>query len=320
MSGVEDKVETGAAAEPERKAGAHALAIFASMIVSTSFIVGEATARELDPAVMMAIRFCLAAALFMPYVAWRGGLRLPSWRSLLGYLTIGATLAGFFWGMFEALRFTSALNTGAISTVMPGCTAIFGALLVGERLGAHRLAALGLGMVGALWVIFRGDPDRLIALDVNQGDIIFFGACVLYGLYGPLIKRFHRGEPVYVMSFWVMASAAFWLLLVSNTKLWTTDWGGLDPRVFGGIAWLAIGPTITTFFLVQLTTLQLGPTRVQAYLYLVPAFVLVMDWALGKGWPPLMTLPGIGIVLIASVVIQRGAIIEGGAPAPAARR
>ena len=58
----------------------------------------------------------------------------------------------------------------------------------------------------------------------------------------------------------------------------------------------------------QYATLRIGPTRVMAYSYFIPAFVLLVDWAIGRGLPPLMTLPGIAIVLIASLVIQRGVI------------
>lgn len=303
---------TQSQAKPARdgKKRAHALALFSMVIVATSFPVGDEIADAIDPAVLMLLRFTLAALLFLPAMAWRAGLHWPGWRALGGYVAISATLVAFFWCMFEGLRYTDALNTGALTTTIPGFTALFGALIVGERLGWHRLVALGLGMVGAVWVIFRGDPERLLALDLSKGDLIYFAGCVAIGFYGPLVKRFHRGEPVQVMTFWVLASCAVLFLLIGNVKLWTTDWAGVPLGVFGGIAWLAIGPTIITFFLIQSTTLTLGATRVQAYTYFVPALVVLLDWAVGRGFPTLMTLPGIGIVLIASVVIQRGAIRE----------
>ena len=50
--------------------------------------------------------------------------------------------------------------------------------------------------------------------------------------------------------------------------------------------------------------------RVQAYGYGFPALVLLIDLAAGKPAPPLMTVPGLAIVLLASLVVQRGAIRE----------
>lgn len=292
------------------QAHAHALAFLIIVVISTSFPLGEYITHGLDPAVMMCLRFVLAALLMAPIVAWREGLTLPEARSILRYLALGAPLAFFFWCMFEALRTTSGLNTSAIFTIVPGLAALFGAVLVGERLGLHRLAALFLGMIGALWVIFRGDPDRLTNLEVTIGDGIFLAGCVGYAVYSSLIKFLHRGEPILVQSFWTMVAAALWLLAASNVKLWRTDWSGVETVVLGGIVYLAVLPTLITFFLTQYTTLRLGPTRVQAYGYALPAIVLLLDLALGKPAPPLMTVPGLAIVLLASLVVQRGTIRE----------
>ena len=292
------------------QAHAHVLAFLMTVVISASFPLGEHITHGLDPAVMMCIRFVLAALLMAPIVAWREGLKLPEAKACLRYFALGAPLAFFFWCMFEALRSTSGLNTSAIFTIVPGLSAIFGAVLVGERLGLHRLAALFLGMIGALWIIFRGDPARLIGLEVNIGDGIFLAGCVGFGIYGPMIKRLHRGEPVLVLTFWTLVAAALWLVAASNVKLWRTDWSGVEVVVLGGIVYLAIFPTIISFFITQYTTLRIGATRVQAYSYALPAIVLLLDLALGKPAPPLMTVPGLAIVLLASLVVQRGAIRE----------
>ena len=300
----------GAPAPRGGKTHAHVLAFLMTAVISTSFPLGEHITHGLDPAVMMCIRFVVAALLMAPIVAWREGLSLPAPRAFLRYAALGAPLAFFFWCMFEALRYTSGLNESAIFTIVPGLAALFGAVLVGERIGLHRVAALFLGMIGALWIIFRGDPARLFNLEVNIGDGIFLAGCVGYAIYSPLIKRLHRGEPIVVQSFWTMVAAGLWLLAASNVKLWRTDWSEVEAVVLGGIVYLAVLPTLVTFFLTQYTTLRLGPTRVQAYGYALPAIVLLLDLALGKPAPPLMTVPGLAIVLAASFVVQRGAIRE----------
>ena len=138
-----DREPPQAASEPDApprggKAHAHALAFLIIVIISTSFPLGEHITHGLDPAVLMCIRFALAALLMAPIVAWREGLALPTAASCLRYLALGAPLAFFFWCMFEALRYTSGLNESAIFTIVPGLAALFGAVLVGERIGLHR--------------------------------------------------------------------------------------------------------------------------------------------------------------------------------------
>ncbi len=289
----------------------HASVLLAMFLISLSYPTGEGIANELDTGLILLLRFALALAVFLPLLAWRHGIAWPGWRALGGYAAISTSLVTFFFCMFYGLRTTSALNTGAISTLIPGFTAIGGAILVGERLGGHRLAALFIGLVGALWVVFRGDWDRFVGLDLNRGDAIVFAGCIAMGFYSPLVKRFHRGEPVMVMTFWVLAMNALWCLPIANTALWTTDWARLPGFVYGGIAYIAIGSTVVAFFLIQSGTIRIGPTRVQTYSYLLPAFVLLIDWAIGKGLPTLVTLPGIAIVVAASLVIQRGEIDAG---------
>ena len=44
-----------------------------------------------------------------------------------------------------------------------------------------------------------------------------------------------------------------------------------------------------------------------AYSYFYPAFVLVINWGLGNGLPPLVTLPGVLVVSLSIIVLQRGA-------------
>ncbi len=305
------RMSSSPAADPPRPPASfvHALMLLAAALVSTSFTVGAAIAHDLDPQLLTLLRFTLAAFLFAPLAGRRRPLRLPSPARLAGYATIAFCLTGFFWLMFLALRFTTALNTSAIYTTVPGLSGLYGALLLGERLGRSRLIALFLGMTGALWVIFRGDIHRLLALEYNQGDVIFFAGCLLMALYTPLVKKFHRGEPMEVMTFWILATGVAWLLCFSLPQLAAFDPSAVPLRAWLGVAYLAVFTTMITFFLSQWATLHLGPTRVMAYSYLYPGLVIVIDWLCGHGLPPTTVWPGVGIVLVATVVLQRGEVL-----------
>lgn len=285
----------------------HAQVLLGRALVATSFPVGAAIAHGLEPERLTLLRFALATLLFAPYVAWRHGIAIPSARALAGYAVISACLVAFFWCMFAALRLTTALNASALFTVLPGIAAIYAAILVKERLGKRRLVALVLGAVGALWVVFRGDLGLLLSLGVNKGDLIFLGGLLAMGLYTPLVQRFRRDEPAAVMAFWTMATGTVWLLLLNNGAVFQTDWLAVEGEVLAGIAYLAVFTTIISFFIIQHATLILGPTRVVSYTYLTPAFVVVIDWALGKGLPSAMTLPGIAIIVAVMFIVQSGA-------------
>ena len=292
----------------------HSQVLFSRVLVATSFTVGAAITHGMEPALLILVRFALATVLFAPFVFWRHGLALPSMLALLRYSAISASIVGFFWCMFAALRYTEPLNAAAIHTLVPGISAAYAAALAHERLKRNDVIALAVGLVGALWVVFRGDPARVAALEIGVGDLIFFAGCLLMGLYTPLVSRFHRGEPAAVMTFWVLVTGTFWLVLVNNVAIWQMDWRGVDPQVYAGIAYLAVFTTLFTFFIQQHATVHLGPTRVAAYNYLTPLLVVVLQAISGTGLPDASTLVGVMIIITATVIIQRGAARTTGTP------
>lgn len=278
--------------------------VVTACLVSTSFTVGAAITGDLDPVVLTLSRFLLAAVLFAPIVALRHGLSFsPS--LFLRCALISGCLVIFFCCMFLSLRYTTALNTSVIFALVPSLSGGYAMLINRERLGRGHLLALACGLIGTLWVIFRGDPGQFLAMQWNRGDLIFFAGCCAMGLYTPLVKLLHRGEPMAVMTLWVLVSGCLWLLLFVGGDLFEVDWGLLPLRLWLGVAYLAVFTTIVTFFLTQYAVPFLGPTRVMAYSYLYPGLVLVLELALGHGLPPLPVLPGVLVVLAAMWILQR---------------
>lgn len=287
------------------QATVHGLLLLAALLVASSFLVGEAVATRLDPAVLTLLRFVAAAALFLPWLHQRRLLGRPGPGDLARYACISLALVVFFWLMFFALRWTSALNTGVIFTLTPGISGLYSAVLLRERLGRHRLLALGLATAGALWVVLEGDPARLARLEFNQGDLVFFVGCLAMALYTPLVKLLHRGESMATMTFWILVTGAGWLLLLAGGRLPAVPWAQVEWTVWGAVLYLAVFCTIITFFLTQYATLRLGPTRVMAYSFLYPPLVLLLAWGLGRPLPPWGTLVGVLCILPAMFVIQR---------------
>lgn len=281
----------------------HLLMVIAAVLVSTSFTVGAAITAELDPAILTLVRFTLAACIFGPLIHFRYGLRF-SFSLFYRCALISGCLVIFFCCMFLSLRYTTALNTSVIFALVPSISGIYALVLTGERLGRGQAIALICGMIGVVWVIFRGDLILFLAMEWNRGDLIFLGGCFAMGLYTPLVKLLHRGESMAVMTFWVLVTGALWLVLFAGGQLSAVAWSAVPAFAWLGVAYLAVFTTIITFFLTQYAVPYLGPTRVMAYSYLYPGLVLLIDLALGHGLPPLKVIPGVFVVLAAMFVLQ----------------
>jgi len=100
--------------------------LMATVLIATSFPVVASIAGAMDSVVLTLLRFALASLLFLPLVALRYRLEvIPNWRSLVRYAALSAPLVGFFLAMFEALRTTTAVNSGALFTFGPSFAALF---------------------------------------------------------------------------------------------------------------------------------------------------------------------------------------------------
>lgn len=281
----------------------HLLMGISAFLVSTSFIVGKAITAGLDPAALTLIRFVLATLFLFPYIKRYHGLMF-SWSIVVRCAVISLSLVAFFYSMFLSLRYTSALNTSVIFTLVPSFAGIYAMILVKERLTGANIIALVCGMIGAVWVIFRGDLDQLLAMQWNRGDLIFLAGCVAMGLYTPLVRLLTRSEPMVVMTFWILVTGSVWLLLLTGQRLFVIEWQAVSVSVWLGVCYLALFTTVITFFLTQYSITFIGPTRVMAYSYLYPSLVLLLDMIMGKGLPQLRVLPGVLVVLVAMFIIQ----------------
>ena len=284
----------------------HAMMIVATLLISTSFPVCQIIAPKLDAGLLTLFRFFLASVIFYPIVYLKYKFKWPGLKRIFQYSLISFCLVTFFWSMFEALRYTSALNAGTLYALVPGLSAVFSMILLKEKLDRGRILAFLLGIFGSVWVVFRGDISALLSLDYNKGDLIFFVGVFFMSLYTPLIKRFHSGEPVPVMTFWIILSGTVWLFLFNQSNVRTVSFEEIEYSVVVGLLYLSIFTTIISFFLLQFATIQIGPTKVASYSYLNPvAVLLVATLFFGYAVPSITVVPGVIIVLLAVIAIQK---------------
>jgi drug/metabolite transporter (DMT)-like permease len=165
--------------------------------------------------------------------------------------------------------------------------------------------ALTVGAVGALWVIFDESWQDFTAFDVGRGEMVYFWGCVAHAVYTPMVRLLNRGEKPVVFSFGALVGAALLLTVAAWPDLRTTDWAALPPIVWITIGYTALLATALTTVLLQFASLRLPSAKVMAYTYLTPTWVACWQAALGKGVPPGMVLLGVGMTVVALVLLLK---------------
>ena len=288
----------------ESAKGHIALAFF-SLLVAGTYSLGSLAAPYLDAALLMAMRFGFAGILMGAIVAARYPKQLREIKAPWRYLLLGTVFAVYFVALFEALKVTSAVSTGAMFTLTPFVTAGFAFLLLRQPVSLYVLACLLVAAAGATWVVFRGDIGALLAFDVGRGEKIFMVGIVAHALYVPLARKLERGEPVAVLTFGVLAGGSIPLLAVSFGEIFTTDWSAIPAIVWVALAYMVIFATLITFVLMLYANQRLPSATVMAYTYLVPAWVVTWELALGHGLESASVLFGIGLTVIAMLMLLR---------------
>ena len=288
-----------------------AMLVFAAL-VGGSFSLGALAADAIAPLAFNALRFWIAALILGAAVLWRGspaGAFAAPWRHVL----LGTLYALYFWLMFEGLRTAAPVSASAVFTLTPVMAALFGRLILGQRVKARLAIALALGAAGALWVIFDADIAALLAFDIGRGEAIFFIGCVAHALYAPLVRRLNRGEPALVFTLGVLLAGALALTLLGWRDIRATDWTALPGVVWTALLYTAVFTTAVTFVLMQIAALRLPAAKVMAYTYLVPGSVILWEMALGSGLPPAAVWAGLALTAAALALLLRD---EDRPPAP----
>lgn len=288
---------------PERQG--HLAMLCFSMLVAGSFSLGSLAANEIAPGALNTVRFALAALVIGVAVMACGGIERSALQAPWRYLVLGGIFGTYFVLMFEGLKTAPPVGASAVFTLIPVMAAGFGWVLLRQVVTKRMVLALSIGATGALWVIFRADVAALLAFEIGLGELIFFVGCVFHAIYTPLVRKLNRGEPALVFTFGVLLAGCILIAAVSWSDLLSTDWANLPAIVWITIFYVGVFASAITFVLMQFATMRLPAAKVMAYTYLTPSWVILWQIALGFGVPTAWILGGVGLTILALVLLLR---------------
>lgn len=259
-----------------------------SGLVAFSFTFGHLVADEIAPEVLTAWRFVIAAVVMglIGAVQRYDFARLRRFAPV--FLVIGGAMACYFITMFVALRHTSALNTSVVFTLTPMMAALIGWAVLRQPVGARIMAALAVGCVGALWVIFRGDPARALGFDIGYGERVFFAGALAHAAVPALTRKLAPEARAFDAAFGTVLGALIVTCLYAGSGMVRTDYAALPATVLWVALYLGVATTAASFFLLQVGVARLSPGKVMAYTYLVPSWVVLHGMAAGRFETPVI--------------------------------
>ena len=294
-------------AGPRASAGERRIAEVAVLIVAlvwgSNFIVVKAAMEVLPPIGMSAIRFSIAALVLLALLRWREGtIRLPL-RDLGAMVAVG--ILGF--GVYQVLWTTGLLSiTAGDSALLIASTPVLTALLAvvagSDTLTWRKLTGAIVSFAGVAIVVVGGEELTIGAS--LAGALLTLGAALCWAVYtafgAPILQRH---SPLRTTA-WAVAAGAVFLLLPGGVQLLAVDLSQVTPPVWGAVLYSAIVPAGLSNVVVFHGVKLLGPTRITAYQFLVPAFAVVLGATL-LAEPVRIAQPIGGIVIVIGILVTR---------------
>ncbi|MGE7956816.1 DMT family transporter [Pseudomonas sp. NPDC089530] len=274
--------------KPASVLNAHVGMLLWAALIAASFFAAAQVSQAIDPLLLTGLRLLLSALMFVPPLLLNGSFRITR-AGLRAHALLGLLLAIYFASLFEALRHTSAVNTGILFALVPLLTLLFEGILLPGGSTKNRLLPMLLAAAGAMLLTFNGSGAQSLPSPYAIG--VYGVGCLAMAGYSPLSQRLKasslKDRSPAAMTFWNMLFGALFLfafclpgggwrsaaLLSLSDGLW--------------LLYLALFATLATFWLLHRAIGVIAPATVISYIYLSTLFVTLFHWFwLGRQpWP-----------------------------------
>lgn len=281
--------------KPSGFATAHLGMLLWAVLIAVSFFAAAQVNQAIDPVLLTGLRLLLSALMFLPLVLLQRGCSL-SLASAAAHGLLGLLLATYFGALFEALRYTSAVTTGTLFTLVPLLTLGAETLLLPGNTWKGRLPAMTVAALGALLLVLKGNVAGHELSTSLYAVWVFTAGCMAMALYSPLSQRFKstvlkERTPV-SMTFWNMLFGAGFLFALC---LGSGGWRSAVRLSITDLLWLgylALFATLATFWLLHRAIGVIAPSMVISYVYLSTLFLTLYHWLAGQQQPETAQLAG----------------------------
>ncbi|MGX9356311.1 DMT family transporter [Roseobacteraceae bacterium S113] len=276
-----------------------ALKLFALALFTVMASLVKATSDVVPPGQAVFFRSAFAMPVIIAWLSLRGelrgGLRTRNpmghfWRGFIGVSAMGLGFTGL--GLLALPEVT------AIGFASPLITVLLAAVLLGERLRAFRLTAIGVGFIGVLIILwprlsFGGDYDRIATI----GAIVVLGSAALRALAQIHIRRLVQTEETAAIVFYFSLTATLFSLL-------TLPFGWVIPDLPSALMLIGAGLVGGVAQIFLTSSYRFAPASV-----LAPFDYSQMLYALLVGYFIFSEAPTGAMLIGACVIMASGAVI-----------
>ncbi len=236
-------------------------------------VAGRAIAGQMSPMLVVTGRWFLVFAILAVMLLHRrreikSVIFAHPWRiALMG--SIGFT--GFNVLFYAAAYYTTAVNMNLLQSAIPIFVFLGAVMFLGTPVSLTQSLGVAVSVFAAILVTTQGQPQNLLAMHFNTGDLMLIVACACYAGYTLAL----RGRPR-VDGLIFFAALALAAMLSSLPFLALEAWRGLivwpTLRGVGILAYITVFPSLVAQLFYMRGVDLVGASRAGVYANLVPIF------------------------------------------------
>ncbi|MEN7433510.1 DMT family transporter [Chromobacterium sp. TRC.1.1.SA] len=254
--------------------------VLVAVIWGGTFIAGRQLAGGLPPLLAACLRFTIASATLLGFLALtRTPLARPASGQLLRLALLGLCgVFGYNLFFFYGLQHVGAARASLIVALNPAMIALASFLLRKEALPPLKLAGVALCLAGAGLVIVGKNPDALAGAAGGGGDLLILGCVACWVAYSVGSRGLSQAlGPLQTVT---------WSILLGTAMLWLASWlrgdaslaalEKLDAAQWGGLLYLgALGSALAYIWYYD-GIRRIGATRAGVFIALNPLSAVLL--------------------------------------------
>lgn len=270
-----------------------ALALLAATAAAAIYGVNHTIAKNLMPSVIEPYGFILLRISGAVVLFWLVSLFYPSekiersdWMRILACAFFG--MAANMLAFFKGLSLSTPINSSVVITMVPVLLLIMSAVFLKEKITWRKSIGIGLGLIGALLLIFFGIKSQQNAPNIPLGNVFFIINATSYSIYLIIVKPLVDKYSSITLMKWFFLFALIINIPIGFNEFVAVEWSQLPLDIIWKLAFVVIGTTFFTYLFNIYALKQLKPSTIGSFIYLQP--ILATTFAMIMGADTLTTI------------------------------
>jgi len=258
---------------------AYFMLVCASLFWAGNFIVGKfAFLTDIPPLSLVFYRWSLVWLILLPFTIKE---IIRSKKIILNNLPLLLFLALTSVGLFNSFTYlslvhTQVINASLFNTAIPAIIILLCFIFKIEKTNKYQILGLIISVFGILSIITKLNLEIILSLNFNKGDLIMIGGVITWGLYSSFLKRKTFTLPLLAL---VHILCSFGLIFIFPQFIYEFSQGltiDLDMELFYILIFLALFPSIGSYYCWAGAVSIIGANRAGIFLSLIPLFSTIM--------------------------------------------